>query len=373
MQIITIPQINSNDDTCVLVEWLYENGQEVDEGALLATLETSKATIDLMSPGIGILQVRGNAGEEYAPGSEVALLFATAEERQAFLSRETADAHELPQKYILTQDAEALVREHHISDNQLASLGKKFVKKADILSLLENTDSKQQPVLTSRQQTVLQSKRTQSLVAQRVTLAHQTIPSAFAAIKIFCDPALQAITHYIEREGVIIGLLEVFLKEVGALSSLYPQFYQNHDQGEAVTTGIGVTMDVGTGLYIPVLKAVDTKSLEQIADELMEARLKALQKAFKDDDLSGGGLTISVHTEQDILLALPIIFPTQTAMLSLCSVQDELYFDDEGQVRRRQYITLGVTYDHRFINGAEAVQFLQEIKRRLESVSENNV
>ena len=89
--------------------------------------------------------------------------------------------------------------------------------------------------------------------------------------------------------------------------------------------------------------------------------------------MSGGHLTISLHTDRDVLVAIPIIFPTQTCMLSLCSEQDELYLRADGSVGMRHYLTLGAAYDHRVINGAEAARFLQEIKRRLEGLQEDGL
>ncbi len=69
MHRINVPRANSNDGNCLLLEWLYENGQEVQAGNVLAYLETSKATVDVLSPGTGILHRLGEPGEVYAPGS----------------------------------------------------------------------------------------------------------------------------------------------------------------------------------------------------------------------------------------------------------------------------------------------------------------
>ncbi|HXR65477.1 MAG TPA: 2-oxo acid dehydrogenase subunit E2, partial [Ktedonobacteraceae bacterium] len=214
----------------------------------------------------------------------------------------------------------------------------------------------------------------QTVIARRVTLAHQEIPSAFAAIKIYCDRALQARATYIENNGIVIGLPEMFVKHLGEMQMSYPGFYQDREPGTdgkpetGVKPNVGITVDVGTGLYIPVIKNVLDKSLADIADEMMEFRLKALRQTFKEEELSGGHITLSLHTENDITLAIPIIFPTQTCILSLCSVQEELYLDQAESVSLRHYCNLGITYDHRSINGAAAVQFLQTLKSSIETL-----
>lgn len=368
MQEIHIPRVNTNDDTCVLLEWLYEDGQEVQNESVVASMETSKANIDVLSPGAGILHHLGKEGEEYATGSCIGYLFADQEERARFLASKTAP--EMPQQaaFILTRDAQEFVTRQNITETQLRSLGKKLLRKEDILTLLDDTSS------THRVAQTPQLSRNQTIIARRVTLAHQTIPSAFAAIKIYCDRALQARAAYIEKNGIVIGLVEVFVKQLGEMGRSYASFYQNQELGSLSEPGtsenpnVGITMDVGTGLYIPVIKSVLDKSLADIADEIMGFRLKALRQTFKEEELSGGHITLSLHTENDIIIAMPIIFPTQTCMLSLCSVQEELYLDQTGNVSLRHYCNLGITYDHRSINGAAAIQFLQALKSRIETL-----
>lgn len=373
MQRINVPRANSNDGNCLLLEWLYENGQEVQAGNVLAYLETSKATVDVLSPGTGILHRLGEPGEEYAPGSCIGYVLASEEEREAFPARGSGQAIEQESSLILTRDAQELVTRHGVTEAQLHSIGKKLLRKADVMALLNLQ------VLEGRAVQTTQRLRNQAIIAKRVIIAHQTIPSAFAAIRVYCDGALKAITKYIEKEGVVIGLAEVLIKDLGEMHREYPCFYQDREPGGegglncVENPGIGITIDVGTGLYIPVVKEAATKSLAEIANEMMEFRLKALRRIFKEEELREGHITISLHSGKDLIVAVPIIFPTQTCILSLCSEQEELYLDADGRVRVRRYLHLGIAYDHRVINGAEAVQFLQEIKRRFESLEEGKL
>jgi 2-oxoglutarate dehydrogenase E2 component (dihydrolipoamide succinyltransferase) len=240
------------------------------------------------------------------------------------------------------------------------------VKKADVSLLVNSQPAQTQDIQSS------QYDRNQAIIAKRVMIAHQAIPDAFAAIKVYTDNIAKVIATYIEKEHIIIGLADILLKELGDLQKDYPTFYQAAEQGQEDKLGdrenvaVGITIDVGTGLYIPVIKSIATKTLGEIAEEMIEIRLKALRRSFKEEDLTGGHITISLHTDQDIVVAIPIIFPTQRCILSLCSEQEELYLDTGGRVATRHYLTIGVVYDHRVINGAEAMRFLQEIKRKLE-------
>lgn len=368
MQQISVPRTSSNDDSCVLLEWVFKNGQEVQPDDILAYLETSKATVDLVSPGAGIFHQAAEPEGEYKTGSCIGYLFATAQEYQAFLH--TGDERETKEEspaLILTQDAHALVAEQGVTEAQLRSLGKTLLRKDDILVMLHP------PLLGDQIPQKPRTSRNQDAIAKKVTLAHQTIPSAFAAIKIYCDEVLKAIEAYIEREGVMIGLAEVFVKVLGEIHQEYTTFYQGvepegrNNSSSRKSPGIGVTMDIGQGLYIPVVKDAATKSLREIADDLMTFRLKALRKTFSEEELSGGHLTLSLHTDTDIIAANPIIYPAQSCIVSLCSVQEEVYLAVNDRVKVRRYCTAGVTYDHRLNNGADAVQFLQEIKCKVET------
>ncbi len=362
MRPINVPRTNSNDDTCILVQWLYTNGQLVQTGDVLAYLETSKATEELLSPETGVLYGLAQPGSEYPSGSCIGYLLSN-DEKNPLPSSPTSD--NVAASFILTHDAQEQVIKYGVTNEQLASLGKKLLKKADVLSLVDT------PSPVDQFATGDPHVRNQAIVAQQVTLSHQDIPAAFAMIKIYCDAAAQAIASYIEREGVMLGWTEVLIYQLGQLQSEYPAFYQPGDMSQPIEKiGIGVTIDVGTGLYIPVVKMVSTMTHGDIAATLMDFRLKALRRSLTMEDLNGGYLTISLHTDKDILAAIPLIFPTQTCMLSLCAEQEELYLRTDNSVGMRRYFTLGVAYDHRIINGSAAVRFLQEIKRRFENLQE---
>ena len=132
------------------------------------------------------------------------------------------------------------------------------------------------------------------------------------------------------------------------------------------TTDVGVTVDVGTGLFVPVVRNAAAIGLGDVADQLMDFRVKAMRKAFHEDDLAGGQITLSLNTDNDVLWAVPIILPPQVCIVSLGSVQPELTLGEDGQPRQRSCCTVGMTYDHRVINGQDAVEFLTAFKQAVE-------
>ncbi len=131
-----------------------------------------------------------------------------------------------------------------------------------------------------------------------------------------------------------------------------------------------MTIDVGRGLFVPVIRDTDQLDLAGIAAALMNFRVRAMRRTMTDDDLNGGCITLTLHLEPGVVLARPVVFPGQTCALSLCAQQRELRLDSAGQVTCHEYFHLGIAYDHRVINGADAIRFLAAIRDELESPTE---
>ena len=132
---------------------------------------------------------------------------------------------------------------------------------------------------------------------------------------------------------------------------------------------IGVTFDLGHGLFIPVVKNAANLSLREIAKAMMAFRMKALRANFQAADLSGGDLSLSINMDADLLFVQPIILPPQTCMISVGAVQTELVRDAGQGLLERRYVYLGVAFDHRAINGFEANAFASAIKAQVEDAS----
>jgi 2-oxoglutarate dehydrogenase E2 component (dihydrolipoamide succinyltransferase) len=256
-----------------------------------------------------------------------------------------------------------MMAQHGIGEAQVRALGKKIIKKSDIEELLSQQ-------ATIRDTTIELSWR-QEAIAETVSRSHAEIPRAFLAMKVYCDDALKLLKALSAKEDCMIGPTELLVKIIAGLQPQFQFFFgvlvdKNHFAA-ANAAHVGVTIDVGKGLFVPVVRDAATRSLTQIADTLMEYRIKAVRNAFKEADLSGGNFSISLNTDPDTVFVLPVILPDQTCMLSLSAVHEELFLAAEQTVATRSYVILGLAYDHRVINGYEAVQFIKAIKAQIES------
>ncbi|MGE5291019.1 MAG: 2-oxo acid dehydrogenase subunit E2 [Micromonosporaceae bacterium] len=363
MHDIVIPKLNTVDVTYTLVEWLFDEGDVVPPDAPVAILETSKAAQEVTCESGGVLQHIVTPPAECELGAVIGRIFASHEERERFAAARTEGRESAePPGLIVTKYARDLMKRHGITDDRVRALGKSVIKTADIETLISKQDREPEPRHIP--------SRAQRAVADIVTEAHRTIPAAFSVVKIYAAEALRLSRQLAGLERSMIGMPELLIKCVASLHSGFPLFFASiQPDGNAFPAKeahIGVTVDVGKGLYIPVVKNAGGRPIAHIARELMEFRVKALRGSFTESDLTGGNIAISLNDDVGIVLTQPLILPPHVCMLALCAMQDELYRDAVGELSARQFFYLGLSYDHRLINGREAAHFLGEIKKILE-------
>jgi 2-oxoglutarate dehydrogenase E2 component (dihydrolipoamide succinyltransferase) len=360
---VVVPKLNNNDDSYVLAQWFAEDGQRVAAQQDIASVETSKAAVDLYSEVDGVLQRVVAAGDRCAFGDVVAYVFGSEDERQTFLAGWSREKTPDNGMCTITKVAQEMMAQHGISEAHVRALGKKIIKKSDIEELL----SRQAAV----RDTTIELSRLQMAIAETVSRSHAAIPRAFLAMKVACDDALTSLSALSAEADCMVGLTELLVKIVAGLRPQFPFFFgtlvDKHRFAPAEAAHIGVTIDLGKGLFVPVVLDAAARSLTEIADTLMDYRIKAFRNTFKEEDLRGGNFSISLNTEPDTVFVLPVILPEQTCMLSLSAVHEELFLTAEQTVATRSYVTLGLAYDHRVINGYESVQFVKAIKAQIES------
>jgi 2-oxoglutarate dehydrogenase E2 component (dihydrolipoamide succinyltransferase) len=270
---------------------------------------------------------------------------------------------------VITRSAREAAGELGIDLAGLHALGKQIVRRRDVEELAAGKRGAVSAETEPTDPANITLSSAQRAVGQVVSRSHQDIPAAFLAVKVPVDAALGLPARIMARSGVLLGLPELLIKAVAVLRGRFPLFFGSYQPSGAVSlvpgAHTGVTLDLGRGLYIPVIQHADRKSLTEIADIMADFRISALRGSFRADELAGGNITISLSNEADIVLARPIVFPGQTCILCLCGTQQELCRDDEGEIYTSRYVNLGIAYDHRVINGRDAVLFMREIKHLL--------
>ncbi|MFD9949563.1 2-oxo acid dehydrogenase subunit E2 [Nonomuraea sp. NPDC059023] len=241
---------------------------------------------------------------------------------------------------LVTAPAQALIDQHGITPEQVASLGVHLVRRADVERLLTQADRRELP-------------RVQRAVARAVELSHQTIPAAYVAVRMNLTPALERARTLTKEVRRPVGVAEVFVQAVAGLHGEFPLFFARLDGNHAVlsaTPDIGVTVDLGEGLYVPVVHDAAGRTLKDIAGTLMKHRLAATTGDFKESDLTGANFVVTLHTEGEVEMAIPFVFPGTAGALAVTSPADG------------SPALIGLAYDHRLINGRDASLFLAALR-----------
>jgi len=360
---IIVPALNSNDVEYVLVEWSAPAGAEVGSGDPVAVIETSKATEELATDVAGVLEHLLLPGAACRPGTVIGRIAAAGSEAplpvpvadpappRSPAGPAGTDALGAP---VLTDAARALVERHHIAEERIVAIGKRVVRAEDIRQLAEYPAER----LRDGTAEVLPVSALQRAVARTVTAA-SVVPSAFTVVRVYVDGRS-------DNPDVVAETI----RATSAQRPRFPCFFARLASDGTLTAlpgaQVGVTVDTGHGLYMPVLRDAESLSQRDISAALLRFRVKARRARFTAEELLGSNIGITLHTESAVIVAQPVIHPDHSCALAVCAVLEELALAPDGSVRIRNYVNVGLAYDHRVINGRDAVLFLDAIKHDIE-------
>ncbi|MEU5948531.1 2-oxo acid dehydrogenase subunit E2 [Micromonospora sp. NPDC047465] len=312
---VSVPKLNNNDDSYVLLEWLVPAGATVEIGQAIAAVETSKAIEELAATHAGVLRQDLAAGADCVPGSTIGYI------RSA--GAVPAAAPPVAEPSVVTQ-----------------------------------------PALPGRPLPPPQRR-----IAEVVATSHREIPVAFTAVRVDVTAALAYARRAADETGADVSLTEIVIAAVARLHEQFPALYaQLTGDGrviDAAQPSVGLTVDVGTGLFLPVIRDAAKLDLGDLADAVVELRMKALRNRLREDDMAGMNFLVALNNTPGVIYAQPIIPPGVTCALSVPDVHREVVLDVGGEVRERMMADLGLAYDHRLVNGAQAGAYLAALSAAL--------
>ena len=359
MNSIVVPQINANEDMYTLQQLLVKEGTNVCEGTSLAAIASSKSVMELVSENKGIIHWLKNVGDEVKVGEKLADFF---ESQNEYEQQKNVKSEEKSKDYVLTNSAAEFAEKNGITTEEIKSIGKKIIKKTDLEQLIERRGNvKNRIVLTPNQKGV----------AKTVIASTREIPKAFQLNKFDCSKMESIIAELSEKIGVPIGYAEVMTFILFRLYEKYPIFYGKYNGKDEVVlpdkVSVGITMDCGNGLFVPAIHEEDAGSIESLAEKILEYKLCTVRGEFSADQLCDSSISIALNNEPGTLFVHPIIMPNQLAILSIGSVQKELCLEEDGTIREHSFVHIGIAYDHRVINGYQAMSFMGEIGQLIEN------
>jgi 2-oxoglutarate dehydrogenase E2 component (dihydrolipoamide succinyltransferase) len=400
---VRVPTLGESVNEGVIVRWIKADGAAVQVDEPLLELETDKANVEIPATGSGVLTILKAQGEKVQVGEVVARIAEGAAARPAAPQPAAAP----PTSAVLSPAVRRLVEEHHLDPRSIKASGRGGrLTKEDVLAHLESVsaqpraDSAPPEAEPSRPQTLTppnphapKPSTTEDLappaagadeeervpmtylrqrIAQRLVEAQRTaaILTTFNEVDMSAVMELRARykIRFTETHGVSLGLMSFFARAcIGALHDL-PIVNAQIDGADIVYhkhVQLGIAVGTERGLVVPIVHDADLLSFAEIEKEIERLAGLARQHKLSIHDLSGGTFTISNGGVYGSLLSTPILNPPQSAILGLHKIEKRpVVVNDQVVVRPMMYLAL--SYDHRLVDGEQAVTFLVRIKERIE-------
>jgi len=354
---VKIPSAGESITSGVLSIWHKKNGERVSRDELLFTLETDKVSQEVMAADSGILHTKVAEGEEVKIGQVVAEIEPVA-----------AGAAAAPAPAPVEEKAPAPVVEAPKAAAPVATPPPAPTPKAAPAPAQET-----QAVSTDSRATRKKLSPLRRKIATQLVMAQQTA----AILTTFNECDMSAVMSlrkelqedFSKKHGVKLGFMSFFIKAVVDALQAIPSINSRIDGDELITNNaydIGVAVGTERGLIVPVLKDCEKLSFAEIEASLAGFATKAREGRISLEDLSGGVFTISNGGVYGSLLSTPILNPPQSGILGMHKIQERAVVIN-GQIVARPMMYLALSYDHRVVDGKEAVTFLVRVKDCLEN------
>src|SRR6266480_2541153 len=427
---IRVPSLGESIVDAVIATWLKSEGDEVKQGEALVELETDKVNVEVSAEQSGVLQkILKQAGDVVTVG-EVLGMVGKSDEVTPGVRQEAASSEKTPERQSTNGQqqpvsqmfdgqksvsplARRIADDHNIDLSQVTSHSPHGrVTKDDVISYLEKTSQQQTPGLSM---VTPQSKETENtttatsvettgkegppgptipqaqiqptpwgreervqLSRRRQTIAQRLVEAQHAAAMLttFNEIDMNAVMEvrnrrketFRERHNVSLGFMSFFTKAVVGALKAFPRLNSEIQGNDLVLKhyyDIGIAVGAEEGLVVPVLRDADRKSFAEIEQEIANLAKRARENKLTLSELQGGTFTITNGGVFGSLLSTPILNGPQVGILGMHKIEQRPIALN-GQVVIRPMMYLALSYDHRIVDGSEAVQFLVRVKELVE-------
>ena len=421
---VVVPELGESVLEATVSRWLKKQGDFVNVGDVLVELETDKVNLEVGAKGSGILQkIEVSEGKDVKVGDVLGTIEEKAEEPKSSASAiepepavaETKDAEAEEEKETasaasgkdgpdmqrqtapqVTPVASRLARANDVDISRITGTGSEGrVTKADVEMFLQGQEKvkegenqspagverEAQPVETTsvapsasaqRREERMRMSRRRRTIAQRLLEAKQNT----AMLTTFNEIDMSAVVdirsrrneEFQKRFGIKLGFTSFFVKASVSALKAFPQINAEIDGEDIVLKhyyDIGMAVGSAEGLVVPVIRNADKLSFAEIEKQVKDFVAKTDQGKLSIEDLRGGTFTITNGGVFGSLLSTPILNPPQVGILGLHKIEERPIVQN-GQVVIRPMMYVALSYDHRIVDGREAVQFLVHIKQLLE-------
>ena len=389
---VKVPQLSESVAEATLLQWKKKVGDAVGQDEILIEIETDKVVLEVPAPSAGVLteiviadggtviaeqliaKIDSTAVATAKPAAAAAAAVAAAPAPAAAPAAKSAGAAAAP-------SAAKLMAENNVSAGQVAGSGRDGrITKGDVLSAVaggaKSAALPSAPIPTgNRPEERVPMSRLRARIAERLleSQANNAILTTFNEVNM--APVIAMRNKYKDQfekvHGVKLGFMSFFVKAATHALKKFPLLNASVDGNDIVYHGyfdIGIAVSSPRGLVVPILRDVDQMNLADIEKKIAEYGAKARDGKLSIEELTGGTFSISNGGVFGSMLSTPIINPPQSAILGIHATKERAVVEN-GQVVIRPINYLALSYDHRIIDGREAVLGLVAMKEALEDPS----
>ena len=401
---VKVPALPESVSDGTLVNWKKQPGQAVQRGENLVDLETDKVVLDIPAPADGVLgQILRQEGDIVTTGDVIAMLEEGAVQPAAEAPATPAPVSAPAAAPALVATAEAdleglspavrrLAAENGLDVSKISGSGRGGrVTKADVLAYIEAQQQGRStpapapvsapvsapaaplpPDALGRLEQRVPMTRLRARIAERLLMAKNSTAMLTTFNEINMKPVMDLRNRYKDQfektHNVRLGFMGFFVKAVIEALKRYPAVNGSIDGNDVVYHGyydIGIAVSSPRGLVVPILRDADQMSLADIEKAIGEFGQKAKEGTLTVEDMTGGTFTITNGGVFGSLMSTPILNPPQSGILGMHATKDRPVAEN-GQVVIRPMMYVAHSYDHRIIDGREAVTFLVTVKECIE-------
>ncbi len=400
---IKVPVLPESVMDATVVKFYVQEGDVVESDAPLVDLETDKIVLEVPSPANGIISdIKTEVGAVVKTGQVLMVLgeipAEQANNKSTVVSRDS-NKTAMP---LASPAANKIATENNVDLSILTGTGKnQRITKQDVLTFIGQRNEGQQPELkktttpakaetaplstltaeSSQEQKTEQRQRRVPMsplrkrIAQRLLQAQQNAAILTTFNEVNMQAVIDARKHYRDefekRYGVRLGFMSFFVKACAQALRNYPIANASIDGDDIIYhdyIDIGIAVSSPRGLVVPVLRDVQCSSFGDIEIQILDMAQKARDGKLTLDDLTGGTFSISNGGVFGSMLSTPLLNPPQSAILGMHTITQRAVVEN-GEIVIRPMMYLALSYDHRLLDGRDAVQFLVSVKQDLEDPS----
>ena len=385
---VKVPQLSESVSEATLLDWHKKEGEPVKRDENLIDIETDKVVLELPAPADGVLvKIIKNSKDSVGSGEVIAQIDTEAKSTGTAKPAATPASQPgpPPKSPPVMPAAQKIAAEKGIDTSQIRGSGRDGrVTKGDVLEAKPSASpakpALQQPpppisvdqLLTGRPEQRVPMSRLRQRVAERLVQSQSTAAILTTFNEVNMAPVMEMRKKYQERfekeHGTRLGFMSFFVKAVVHALKRFPVVNASIDGTDIVYHGyfdIGVAVGSPRGLVVPILRDADRMSFAEVEKKIGDFGKRAQDGKLAIEELTGGTFSISNGGVFGSMLSTPIINPPQSAILGVHATRERAVVEN-GQIVARPMNYLALSYDHRIIDGREAVLFLVSIKEALE-------